>query len=135
MKEEEWREIKGYELYQVSNFGRVKSLPRYCKNRYGIRLTKERILKPINSNYPFVNLSMDKKRKTISIHKLVALTWLNHTPGKGLIIDHIDNNPLNNRLDNLQIITQSENILKNPPYSNKNKTNIRNYGSNTNNYN
>jgi hypothetical protein len=51
--------------------------------------------------------------KTKRIHKLVAMAFLGHIPaGYNLVVDHIDNNPLNNRLDNLQLISQRENTSK-----------------------
>ena len=104
--EEIWKEVKDYEgLYEVSNLGRVKSL------KWG----KERILKPGNgsASYLVVVLSKNSKTKTKTVHKLVAIAFLNHFPDiNKLVVDHIDNNPLNNRVDNLQLITQRENLSK-----------------------
>lgn len=97
---------KGY--YQVSNLGRIKNL-----KRKGI--LKERVLKSkINRyGYPCIALYGNNKRKTFTIHQLVAITFLNHKPnGYKLVVDHIDNNPLNNNLENLQLITQRENCSK-----------------------
>jgi len=101
MKKEIWKDINGYEnLYQVSNFGRVKSL------LFG----KEKILKnSLNCGYYRVNLNGN----AIRIHILVAVAFLRHKPdGHRLVVDHIDNNPLNNHLDNLQIITHRKNLSK-----------------------
>jgi hypothetical protein len=116
--EEIWKEIDGFENYHVSNLGRVKSLKRSVKNRWSARIVRERILKPITSSrYPTVNLKANTYNRTKYIHKLVAIAFLGHKPnGVTLIVDHIDNNPLNNRLDNLQIITQAENLLKQDRY-------------------
>tara|TARA_R110000744_G_scaffold87125_1_gene170227 strand:- start:2 stop:502 length:501 start_codon:yes stop_codon:yes gene_type:complete len=107
---EEFREVKGYEgLYEVSNLGNLKSLAR----RYVLR---DRLLNPKSpsSIYLEVNLSNKGIKKTHKVHKLVAIAFLGHTPNgfKGLIIDHIDNNPLNNRADNLQLITNRHNSSK-----------------------
>lgn len=102
---EEYRDIPDYDgLYQVSNLGNVKSL----KNN------KERILKPSKNRYLKVVLSKNDKNKTYTIHQLVAITFLNHKPDGTLkiIVDHKDNNNLNNRLDNLQLISQRENSSK-----------------------
>tara|TARA_R110000823_G_scaffold84258_1_gene189647 strand:+ start:400 stop:897 length:498 start_codon:yes stop_codon:yes gene_type:complete len=103
--EEQWKDIKGYEgLYKVSSYGNVKSL------RYG----KEKILKLGSDGFrKQVNLYLLGTQKHHKIHQLVAIAFLNHTPnGYKLVVDHIDNNPLNNRLDNLQVITQRENMSK-----------------------
>ena len=106
---EEFRDIKGYEgIYQVSNLGRVKSLKR-------LRVPKERFLK-VNTDgngYLKVNLSFNGKVKNAVIHKLVAIAFLDHNPnGMITVIDHIDNNKLNNRLENLQLVTQRYNASK-----------------------
>ena len=95
-----WKDVPGYEgLYQVSNWGQVKSL------KFG----KERILKPsANSRgYLRVALSKDGKAKTYRIHQLVAMVFLDHQPdGMNIVINHLDNNPLNNKLDNLELVRQ-----------------------------
>jgi len=101
-----WKTIKRFEDYQISNLGRVKSL----KNN------KEKILalNPNEKGYYNVDLYVDNKRKTIRIHKLVAEYFLNHK-GDGtmkLVIDHIDNDKSNNRVDNLQLITNRQNSSK-----------------------
>lgn len=103
---EEWRDVEGYGGdYQVSNLGRVKSL------KFG----KERMLKLHlgDRGYFRVAISNYGKIKTVMVHKLVAMAFLKHKPnGHKLVVDHIDNNPKNNCLDNLQIITQRENLSK-----------------------
>ena len=108
-----WKDIKGYEgKYQISSFGRVKSLPRKTNNRNGSYTTKERILKAGLSGCGYLTtaLSKDGKCKTFKIHQLVAIVFLNHNPcGHNLVIDHLDNNPKNNRVDNLEIVTAREN--------------------------
>ena len=107
MEEEIWREVKGYEgLYEVSNLGRIKS---FHKREEGV------ILKPDKNpnGYLYIGLCKGSVKKSIKVHQLVAIAFLNHTPnGCKIVVDHIDNDPLNNRLDNLQIITQRENLSK-----------------------
>lgn len=105
-----WKDVPDYECYQVSNLGRIKSL------KFG----KERILKGgIIRGYLLVILSKKTNIKGYYIHQLVAMMFHSHVPcGYGIVVDHKDNNPLNNRADNLQLIPQRENVSKDQ----KNKT-------------
>jgi hypothetical protein len=101
-----WKTINDFEDYQISNLGRVKSF----KNN------KEKILTshPNEKGYYNVDLYVSNKRKTIRVHKLVAKYFLNHI-GDGtmkIVIDHIDNDKSNNRVDNLQLITNRQNSSK-----------------------
>ena len=101
-----WKDIPGYEgLYQINNYGIVKSL------YYG----KEKILKMSIANTGYYNVSLrnNKKQKTEMVHKLVAICFLNHQPnGYALVIDHINDNKLDNRVKNLQIVTNRFNSHK-----------------------
>ena len=101
-----FKDIKGYEgIYQVSNLGRVKSLPRKG------RLT-EKMLKPSKNKiaYSQVILQKDGKIITRNVHQLVAEAFLNHTPcGYKLVVNHINPNRYDNRLDNLELITSRQN--------------------------
>lgn len=109
-----FKQIEGYENYQVSNLGRVKRLGNNFK-------TKEKILKGgVSSNgYLSVNLVEGGKQKTYNIHQLVAMAFLNHVPcGYKKVVDHINNIKTDNRLINLQLITNRENSSKDK----KNKT-------------
>jgi len=108
-QKEIWRDVKNFEgLYQVSNLGRVKSLVRY-------RVPRERVLKGGlgKDGYLHVIFCKDKKQKSINIHKLVAIAFLDHEPcGHEIVVDHIDNDCTNNRLENLRLISQRENCSK-----------------------
>ena len=103
--EEIWKDVVGYEgLYQVSNLGRVKSLTR--KN-----VKQDRLLTPTNNNgYYCVSLLKNKKRKFCLIHRLVAKTFVEN-PDNKKEVNHIDGNKKNNRANNLEWCTPSENII------------------------
>lgn len=109
---EEWRDLPEYGgLYQVSNLGRIKALASIRISEKGIREYKERILSPkLNfDRYYYVTLTRDGKRTSHRLHRLIARTFLGSVDNK--VVDHIDGNPLNNRVDNLRYVNQSENIL------------------------
>lgn len=107
--EEIWRPIKGYEsLYEVSNLGRVKSLPRETNNQYG---KEERILKTEKSikGYVMVSLRKEGKSKLCSIHRLVAEAFIPN-PNNLPCVNHIDEDKTNNRVSNLEWCTHKYNI-------------------------
>ena len=114
-QKEIWKDIPNYEgLYQASNLGRIKSLKRVvCKSDGTIQTFKERILKYGIDKYYQVALSKNGIQRTIRVHKLVAICFLNHKPdGLKEVVDHIDNNPLNNCVSNLQLTTNRHNSSK-----------------------
>lgn len=106
MKKEYWKPVVGYEeLYQVSNWGRVKSLPRNGTVKYA------RILKPGTNRYGYlyVNLCKDGKVKTFTVHRLVAEAFLPN-PDNLPCINHKDECKTNNNVDNLEWCTYEYNI-------------------------
>ena len=112
--QEIWKDIPNYEgYYQVSNLGNVKSLARF--NNLGKRV-KERVLKNLvntTNGYLVVNLSKIGLVKTKQIHQLVAEAFLNHKPnGHKLVVNHKNFNREDNRVENLEIITNRENTNK-----------------------
>ena len=79
MSEEIWKDIKDYEgLYQASNLGRIKSLERRCRAKWYTRKVPEKIYSPAldTYGYPIVSLHKDGKKKTFTVHKLVANAFL-----------------------------------------------------------
>ena len=117
--QEEFRDIPGYEgVYQVSNLGNVKSLPRFKMSGSNKVSVKGRVLKGRQSGlkknmYLAVALYDSIHRKQYKIHVLVAMAFLNHTPcGHKLVVDHINDNKLDNRLENLQIVSHRFNTYK-----------------------
>lgn len=112
-----FKDIVGYEgLYQVSNVGNVKSLPREVWNGTGFRHTKERILKAgINSSgYFSVVLSNGIKAKSRTVHSLVVESFLNHISDGTMkkVIDHRNDIKTDNRVENLQVVTFRFNVCK-----------------------
>lgn len=104
-----WKDIEGFEgRYQVSDLGNVKSLGN-DKDR------KEKILKACvdGRGYLLVDLHKEGKRKTIRVHSLVANAFIPKVESHNkMCVDHIDNDKLNNRLENLQRITNRKNLSK-----------------------
>jgi hypothetical protein len=114
---EEFRDIPGYEgLYQVSNFGNVKSLSRELLNQgKNPFISKEKILKAgtDREGYKKVVLSNTDGKKTFKSHVLVAIAFLGHIPcGNKIVVDHKNDNPSDNRLENLQLVTNRENLSR-----------------------
>lgn len=109
---EKWKDIKLYEgLYQISSFGRVKSLNRITSNVDGIsREIKEKILKQsISNEYYSITLNNGTKKR-FSVHRLVALAFIPNPENKEQV-NHKDGNKLNNMKSNLEWNTKSENQL------------------------
>lgn len=106
--EEIWKDIKGYErMYQISNYGRIKSLSRFinsCKQYSSIGYySKEKIKKQSVSKtgYYICTLCKNGKTRTFKVHRLIAEAFIDN-PNNLPIINHKDGNKLNNSIDNLE---------------------------------
>jgi hypothetical protein len=121
MEKEIWIDVIGYKgLYQCSNLGTIKSIDRIITTKSGNRRYKSTVIKGDYSkdNYIRVNLSKGGVIKTFLVHRLIYCSFYGNTP---LVIDHKkEGNQSDNRLCNLQAITQQENILKHKKYIGKN---------------
>ena len=127
---EVWKSVKDYEgIYEVSNYGNVKSLERMINHSSGkLKMKiKERILKPQKQGggYFFVSLYKNNIYKRYPVHQLVAIEFLGYIKNKNnkIVVDHIDFNIKNNLLSNLQLITNRENVSRSKK-SNTGESNI-----------
>ncbi len=113
--QEEWKNIKDYPGYQISNRGRVRTYNKetYTKS-HGTRKWKNRILKYKSKSYQTgyrVDLWKDGRPKSFLVARLTAFTFYNQDINNhSLTVNHIDGNRLNNNINNLEIITLKENI-------------------------
>lgn len=107
-----WKSIEGCKgYYEVSSFGRVKSLPRRvpCGSGRETRLVPEKILANSRRGYTFVQLRIDGMEYRESVHRLVTEAFIPNP--KGLpFVNHKDGDKTNNRADNLEWCTPKENI-------------------------
>lgn len=102
MEEEVWRPIKGFEgLYEISSYGRVKSF----KGKH------PKILHPDISRkgYLRIDLRKNNEKHRKSIHRLVAMTFIENKEVEKNQVNHIDGNKQNNNVDNLEWCTNREN--------------------------
>ena len=108
-----WKDVVGYEgMYEVSNDGQVRTHKDKTTHsvRHGERKWKQRILKEKSPNGRDVRVDLwkDKKPKTFLVHRLVAYAFIPEVEGK-TSINHIDGNPRNNKVENLEWCNHLEN--------------------------
>ena len=112
--EEQWKPIIGYEgFYEISNYGKIRSLTR--QNGNGGRTIREvpKILKlsKTTTGYWKINIKLKRKRNSYKVHRLVLFTFIGNPPLGKEIANHKDGNRLNNYVDNLEWCSQRENVL------------------------
>jgi len=103
---EQWKTIENYPNYEISSFGNLR------------RTNNHRSIKQYQSKkhrYLMVRIYNTEKGKLFNVHNLVGSTFLDQpccpTCGARLEINHIDNNPSNNRVTNLEYVTRQRNVI------------------------
>jgi hypothetical protein len=113
MEKVKWRPVPGYDrFYEVNSLGEVRSVDRTLNLKSGKqRKLPSKPLRPKDngSGYLFVTLSKDGERKSYYVHRLVAICFLGLVEGM-CIVNHIDGNPRNNNVDNLEWVTHNLNV-------------------------
>ena len=106
---EQWKEIYDSKIYEISNFGNVRSVER--TDSLG-RFKKAKLLNKTinNSGYQYVSLFYNNTHIKMLIHRLVADHFI-EKKSENLVVNHKDGNKLNNCVDNLEWVSQKQNIL------------------------
>lgn len=103
MQKEIWRPIEGYEgLYEISNLGKIKSNFRQGSTTDFLKISNN------GNGYMMVRLCKNGKAKKYYLHRLLAQTFIDNPEDKPQV-NHINENRSDNRLENLEWVTQKEN--------------------------
>lgn len=110
-----WVDVKGYEgCYEVSSYGNVRSLERVVVKKNGVaQHVKRKILKPIKNEFGYLRVNLykeDFKMKCTRVHRLVAMSFIPNPENKKTV-NHNDGYKQNNRIENLEWATCSENCI------------------------
>ncbi len=106
-----WKDVVGFEsIYMVSSLGKIKSMPKQINNGKNIYFSKEKIKKQTidKHGYSRITLTKNNKGKRFLLHRLIAESFIPNIFNKK-IVNHIDSNPKNNSLQNLEWVNIREN--------------------------
>lgn len=108
---EEWKDVCEDGSYQVSNYGRVKSVDRHIQQGTSTVFRKSKILRPAKTRKGYLDNHMQINKKPVNkaVHLIVWSAFYGK-PEKGYEVNHIDENKMNNTLDNLNLLTHKENV-------------------------
>lgn len=106
-----WKDIPGYEgVYQVSNFGRIKTIAHWQTYINGDKhFYKEKIRKPGVGPTGYLSIRLGSKGREAGVHRFVAEAFVPKIPGKN-DVNHIDGDKSNNMANNLEWVNRKENI-------------------------
>lgn len=107
-----WQSIKNFEnIYEVNTSGEIRSLNRVIMVNGKERLVQGRILKPKlgHNGYYSVTLCNGGHKLAKYVHRIVAEAFINKPEGKDFV-NHINGNKLDNRIENLEWVSHSENV-------------------------
>ena len=108
---EEWKQIVGFPNYEISTKGNIRTKER-LNNKNDIKKSKLLSKRKNNVGYEYVILSnKTQKHKTLTVHRLMAKTFLNNY-SDNLEVNHINGIKDDNRIENLEMTTHSENVKK-----------------------
>lgn len=113
MYNEIWKDIVGYEgIYKISSLGKIKSYDRIVDFNKIKALRPSKLLKTRvgKGGYEYTVVSVNKKRETLKIHRMVAIAFIPNLENK-LCVNHINGIKTDNRADNLEWVTYSENSI------------------------
>lgn len=116
---ERWKDIPGFEShYQVSNLGNVRSLDRVLPKGKFTYKQKGKIISPqVIDGYLSVKLQINGKNKGMLVHRLVAMAWIPN-PNNKPCVNHLNSNRRDNRAENLEWCTHSENTIHGRQFGN-----------------
>lgn len=124
MTKEIWKPVPGFGgWYEASSIGRIRSVDRVVEKRHSSgaimqQKYKGKLLKPTHDDgYLRIQISVNKKRKFIGVHRLVLLAFIGK-PSDGYVGRHLNDNPLDNRIENLAWGSHNDNMADRKEHGN-----------------